>query len=228
MFGLEFMNITDFKVIGYVSDIQMAFVQRLTGGVPAELMEAAGTTFVPVEFTLREFYEGATRRVYLSGYCQCVCKDGKRTCEKCRRMPHYEKVSETQIVLPAGAPAFFPILAENVYEVNITRSPHDVVFMAMCPADLEYKRVGYDLLMNQTITIAEAIRGGEIDVVKIDEKVVKIKLDKLQGGIVRVKGEGFLYPGETLRGDLVVNVEIQFPGKLTEEQRRIVNEVGLF
>jgi DnaJ-class molecular chaperone len=56
--------------------------------------------------------------------------------------------------------------------------------------------------------------------------VLKVELGDVQGGIVRVPGKGFPYVGEdTMRGDLLINFEVQFPGKLTQAQRDVINRV---
>lgn len=221
-FGVEFLNNTDFTVQGYASDIQLALVQRAYGQIPTELVENGGTLFYPVEFSLVDFYKGAKKRIVMNSLQPCKCKSGGTRCAKCRNSPIVEQIMSYTFELPAGAPNFYVSYAEDVFDRTIPRGAHNIVFFAICQDDAQFVRVGNDLWTNQTITLSEAIRGKAVEVVNIDDETVTVEIGtKVQnGGIVRVPGMGFPFVGEQIRGDLVVNFDVSFPGKLTDAQKQ--------
>lgn len=220
--GFGFLEHTDFQVVGYASDIQLALVQRVYGQIPVEMVKNGGTIFYPVEFSLLDFYQGAKKTIYLSGLELCVCKKGKgQRCAKCRDNPFFEKVTKFTFELPAGASNFYIAYAENVYDEGMERAPHDIVFVATCNDDTEYRRMGNDIVVNQTISVSEAIRGKSVEVVNIDDASIDVPIGSTIGrnSVVHVPGKGFPFVGEETRGDMVVNFEIAFPEKLSDSQR---------
>jgi DnaJ-class molecular chaperone len=218
--SLDFLNNADFTISGFASDIHMAVIQQTYGQVPIELAKSCGTIYFPVEFTLFDFYGGAKRRVYLSGLAKCVCKKGKK-CRKCRDHPYTERIRTYTVVLPPGAPAYYPIFAQKVYDDGVDRAPHDIVFLPICADFPGFSRVGDDLWTNQTISLSEAIRGQEIEILSLDGAVAKVKLNaSLQsGGVVRVPGKGFPIQGQEMSGDLVVQIDVAFPDELSPQQK---------
>jgi molecular chaperone DnaJ len=90
--------------------------------------------------------------------------------------------------------------------------------------DRFYEREGLDLIAKVPINIAQATLGSKINVNTIDGKKVSIKIPAgtPSGKRFRVRGQG-VKKGEE-RGDLIVEVEIVVPEKLTEEQERMMRE----
>jgi molecular chaperone DnaJ len=222
-FGLDFVNNTDFMVSGFASDVQLAVARQTSGQIPAEMAEGGGTVYFPVEFQLVDFYRGANRQIILSGASECVCSKSKaKRCRKCQQRPFQDRIQTTVIKLPAGAPPFFPILVENAYDMGVVRAPHDIVFVPIAMEAPGFTRIGNDLWVNQTIQLSEWIRGGDIEVLTIDDEIVKVSLsDTLKGGgIVRVPGKGFPVFRQDAVGDLVVVLDVLFPETLDKEQKR--------
>ncbi len=71
------------------------------------------------------------------------------------------------------------------------------------------------------ITVAEALRGGTIEVPTLQgTKKIKVAAGTRHGSIQRLRGEGAPKPGGKGRGDIRYRLEIELPKELTEEQRR--------
>jgi DnaJ-class molecular chaperone len=226
--GLDFLNNTAFMVSGFSSDIQLAVTQQTYGQIPAEMAESGGTVYFPIEFQLADFYYGATRTVYLSGISQCVCKKSKnQRCRKCRQQPFIERIQTQKVTLPPGAPLFFPIFVEDVYDSGIPRAAHDIVFIPIAADAPGFTRIGHDLWVNQTIQLSEAIRARDVEVITLDGEIVKVAFDATLpgGGIVRVPGKGFPVLGQDASGDLVVVFDVQFPETLDEQQKKELAEI---
>ncbi|MBV9355334.1 MAG: molecular chaperone DnaJ [Chloroflexi bacterium] len=91
-----------------------------------------------------------------------------------------------------------------------------------------FKRHGNDLLVEVPINVAQAALGDEFKVPTLDGKELPIKVPAgtQSGRIVRLRGEGVPYLREHGRGDLQVHLRVKTPTELSEEQRRLFQQLG--
>jgi len=102
--------------------------------------------------------------------------------------------------------------------------PGDLLINFTVQPDRFYKRDGLDLIAKVPINIAQATLGSKVSVKTIDGKKVSIRIPAgtPSGKRFRVRGQGVKKGDE--RGDLIVEVEIVVPEKLTEEQEKMMKE----
>ncbi|HZK78640.1 MAG TPA: J domain-containing protein [Gemmatimonadaceae bacterium] len=91
-------------------------------------------------------------------------------------------------------------------------------------ADKFYKREGLDVIATIPINIAQATLGSKVSVTTLDGKKVLIKIPQgtPSGKRFRVRGQGMHKANQS--GDLIVEVRIEAPEKLSEEQERMMKE----
>jgi molecular chaperone DnaJ len=102
--------------------------------------------------------------------------------------------------------------------------PGDLVITLQVQPDRFFKRDGLDLVATVPINIAQATLGSKISVTTLDKKRVAIRIPPgtASGRRFRVRGQGIGKDGQ--RGDLIIEVQISVPEKLTEEQERMMKE----
>jgi len=102
--------------------------------------------------------------------------------------------------------------------------PGDLLINFVVQPDRFYSREGLDLIAKVPINIAQATLGSKVNVKTIDGKKVSIKIPPgtPSGKRFRVRGQGITKAEH--RGDLIVEVEIIVPEKLTEEQEKMMRE----
>jgi molecular chaperone DnaJ len=107
---------------------------------------------------------------------------------------------------------------------NANGPPGDLVITFNVLPDKFYKRDGLDVIATVPLNIAQATLGTKISVRTLDGKKVAIKIPPgtPSGKRFRVRGQG-IQKGET-KGDLMVEVSISVPEKLSEEQERMMKE----
>jgi molecular chaperone DnaJ len=107
---------------------------------------------------------------------------------------------------------------------NANGPPGDLVITFNVLPDKFYKRDGLDVIATVPLNIAQATLGTKISVRTLDGKKVTIKIPPgtPSGKRFRVRGQG-IQKGEK-KGDLIVEVAIQVPDKLSEEQERMMKE----
>jgi molecular chaperone DnaJ len=107
---------------------------------------------------------------------------------------------------------------------NANGPPGDLVITFNVLPDKFYRRDGLDVIATVPLNIAQATLGTKISVRTLDGKKVAIKIPPgtPSGKRFRVRGQG-IQKGDT-KGDLIVEVSIQVPEKLSEEQERMMRE----
>lgn len=100
----------------------------------------------------------------------------------------------------------------------------DLIVEFLVAADRFFKREGLDLIASVPLNIAQATLGSRISVRTIDDKKVAIKIPQgtPSGKRFRVRGQG-VKKGDA-KGDLIVEVTIATPEKLTEEQEKMMRD----
>jgi molecular chaperone DnaJ len=102
--------------------------------------------------------------------------------------------------------------------------PGDLLITFNVLPDKFYKRDGLDVIATVPINIAQATLGSKISVKTLDDKkvIVRIPPGTPSGKRFRVRGQGIAKTDK--RGDLIVEVRIETPEKLSEEQQRMMRE----
>ena len=102
--------------------------------------------------------------------------------------------------------------------------PGDLVITFNVLPDKFYKRDGLDVIATVPLNIAQATLGTKISVRTLEGKKVAIKIPPgtPSGKRFRVRGQG-IQKGDK-KGDLIVEVSILVPEKLSEEQERMMKE----
>jgi molecular chaperone DnaJ len=100
----------------------------------------------------------------------------------------------------------------------------DLVITFQVQPDRFFRRDGLDIIATVPLNIAQATLGSRISVRTLTGKKVAIRIPEgtAAGKRFRVPGQGLEKDGRT--GDLIVEVTINVPDHLTEEQQRMMRE----
>ncbi|XP_065850410.1 uncharacterized protein [Euphorbia lathyris] len=160
--------------------------------------------------SLEELYSGSTRKMKISR----TVVDG-----------HGRQVQETEIlsidVKPGwkkGTKITFPDKGNE----QLNQLPADLVFVIDEKTHSTFKRDGNDLIINQRVSLAEALGGTTVNLTTLDARNLSIPVHDIvsPGYELVVAREGMPIakePGN--RGDLRIKFEVKFPTRLTPEQR---------
>ncbi len=103
---------------------------------------------------------------------------------------------------------------------------HVIVRVAEHPV---YKREGFDVRSEHTVSFSQAALGGVIDVSTLDGKVkMRIPEGTQPGRVFRIRGKGVPHgPGKNApRGDQLVKIALAVPTELTPRQRELIEELA--
>lgn len=106
--------------------------------------------------------------------------------------------------------------------------PGDLFIRSRVLHDPVYTFENNDLYINRQIKLTEAILGIKISVPTIDGKQISLKIPPgtRHKTKMRIPGHGLPYMKRSGSGDLYVNIHIDMPKKLTEEQEKLFKKLA--
>ncbi len=114
------------------------------------------------------------------------------------------------IKVPAGANDGTRLRFDD-FEVTIDVKP-----------DKHFKREGYDLFIDQHISIANAVLGGTIEVPTLDDPLkLKVRAGTQSHTLVRLRDAGVQRLQSHGKGDLYVRIIVDIPEKLSKDQKKL-------
>jgi len=146
-------------------------------------------------------------------------------CPKCNGAGEVRTRKKVAISVPPGSDTGTKIRLKGQGGRGSAGAPAgDLIITLQVQPDRFYKREGLDLIASIPINIAQATLGSKISVTTLDKKRVAIKIPAgtASGRRFRVRGHGIAK--ENQRGDLIIEVQISVPEKLSEDQERMMRE----
>ncbi len=152
-------------------------------------------------------------------------------CDTCHGAGRVERAKNLEVKVPAGVDDGTRIRVAGEGEAGQRGAgPGDLyIFVALKPHAI-FKREGTTLFAQVPISITTAALGGEIEVPGLDKLPASIKVPAgTQGGKqLRVRGRGMPALSSNGRstgfGDLVVQLDVETPVKLSKRQRELLEE----
>jgi molecular chaperone DnaJ len=146
-------------------------------------------------------------------------------CPTCRGTGEVRAKKKVLINVPAGVDTGSKIRLKGQGGKGTQNGPPgDLIITFNVLPDKFYRRDGLDVIATVPLNIAQATLGTKISVRTLDGKKVAIRIPAgtASGKRFRVRGQGIQKGDKT--GDLIVEVSIQVPDKLSEEQERMMKE----
>lgn len=146
-------------------------------------------------------------------------------CPTCNGTGEVRTRKKVLITVPAGVDTGSKIrLKGQGGKGSSNGPPGDLLITFNVQPDKFYQRQGLDVIANLPLNIAQATLGSKVSVNTLDGKkvVIRIPPGTASGKRFRVRGQGIHKGSQT--GDLIVEMKIEAPEKLSEEQQRIMRE----
>ena len=103
--------------------------------------------------------------------------------------------------------------------------PGDLYVVLTVEQDKRWRRQGQDLVFTQEVSFVQAALGHRVEIPGL-EKPIPLDVPKgvQSGAVLRVPGEGMPYPGRRQRGDMLVEVRVLTPTRLSDRQVELLRE----
>lgn len=149
-------------------------------------------------------------------------------CPECRGQKRIQKVKTILVEVPAGVDDGMQIRLANEGEPGTKGGPPGHLYVQLNVQPHEYfRRQGDDVIMELKLNIAQAALGDEITIPTLDgEEKLTIPAGAQTGETLRLRGKGVPILRRTGRGDQLVNLVIETPRRLTDEQRALFQQLA--
>jgi len=145
-------------------------------------------------------------------------------CPQCQGQGKVKVTRKIKVKIPAGVDTGSNLRVRGEGEAGAASHGDLYVIIEVMPHRF-FQRHGNDVIMEVKISLSKAVLGGEIVVSTLDGKVdMKIPSGTQSGSVFRLKGKGIIDLHGRGYGDELVKVDIEIPTRLTNEQRRLMEE----
>ena len=146
-------------------------------------------------------------------------------CGSCNGAGQVRSRRKVNITVPSGAESGSRVRLKEQGSRGQNGGPTgDLIITFQVLPDRAYTRDGLDLILGVPINIAQATLGSKIQVKTLGGAVVALRIPggTPSGKRFRVRGQGIEKEGK--RGDLLVDVQITVPEKLSDTQEKLMRE----
>lgn len=163
--------------------------------------------------------------------CDACGGSGKiieQPCESCKGSGRTSKVLKVNVTIPAGIDDGQTIRVGGKGGAGYNGGPDGDLLVTIRVKDhKQFIREGYNLYTNLSIPITTAVLGGEVKVPTLSGDVkYNIPAGTQSGTTFRLRELGVQKLKQQGKGDLYVNVAVDIPKHLTEEQRELFEKLA--
>jgi molecular chaperone DnaJ len=146
-------------------------------------------------------------------------------CKECNGAGTIKKRQKIMVTIPSGVENGRRVVIRSQGDAGPNGGPCGdlYVFIRVKPHDF-FERNGADLYCAVPISITQASLGGNLQVVTLDDRTIKVKIPagSQNGKLLRVRDEGVPIQGK--RGDFYIKLMVQIPSKLSKKGRELLEE----
>jgi molecular chaperone DnaJ len=148
-------------------------------------------------------------------------------CSKCNGHGRLRQTRTVTVKVPAGVEDGQRILYSGEGEAGVFGGPSGDLYVVLhCHEHEFFERDGRNLHCVVPISVAQAALGTEISVSTLEgEQRLRIPEGTQSGATFKIRGKGVPELNGRGRGDLVVQVKVQTPTKLTKHQRELLEQL---
>lgn len=149
-----------------------------------------------------------------------------KPCPKCKGEGITTETHELSVRIPAGVDNGTRLRVRGEGEPGVNGGPSgDLYVVINVEADKVFRRQGQDLVLSQQISFVQAALGHKLEVPSLDGPVaLEIPKGIQSGTVLRIAGKGMPYLGQNRNGDLLIEVKVLTPTRLTEKQEELLRE----
>jgi molecular chaperone DnaJ len=148
-------------------------------------------------------------------------------CGTCRGAGRVKKHKTLQVKIPAGVDEGDRIRLSGEGESGVNGGPPGDLYVVIHLKDHGvFQRDGDDLHCEMPISFSQAALGGEIEIPTLDGSAkIKIPPETQSGQVFRLRGKGIKGVRSSYPGDLMCEVVVETPVRLTDRQKDILKEL---
>jgi len=161
--------------------------------------------------------------------CQGAGQIIRERCAACRGAGRVEREKTIELRIPPGVDSGTRLRVTGEGEAGPNGGPAGDLYVVLDVKEHQFfERRGADLYCTIPLSVAQAALGTELQVPGLNgEEKLRIPEGTQSDAVFRVKGKGLPDPRGGGKGDLYYHVRVLTPTKLTREQRKLMEQLGV-
>ncbi len=221
------------SILGTKKEIDLYKVMRCercggSGGERGTALKTCGTCGGKgnIQRTQKTFL-GSVTQVSTCPECVGTGKRPEISCSECRGRGTLEKYDHVEVVVPKGVRDGEMLKMSGRGEASLSGGiPGDLYLTIHVASHKTLRRQGDDIIMKLPIKLSQAILGDTVEIETIDGALrFKIPEGTQSGDILKVRGKGAHTASGYGRGDLLIEIKIEIPRKLSRKLRDTIEEL---
>jgi molecular chaperone DnaJ len=149
-------------------------------------------------------------------------------CQVCRGETRVQREHTILVKVPAGVEQDTRIRYQGEGEAGVFGGPQGDLYVVLnVKAHKFFERDGDDLHCMVPISFPQAALGTEIEIQTLEGKAtIKVPEGTQSGKEIKLRGQGVPHLNEHGKGDLIVEIRVATPGKLTKVQRDLLKQLA--
>ncbi len=187
----------------------------------------------PVEITLEEAYQGTNRILSLQAEEPCSGCGGTGKiqnvpCSACRGSGTVARLKRLEVKIPPGVKDRSRVRIAGKGEPGIAGgNSGDLYLVTSVKPHQLFERKGDDLHVEVAVPLTVAVLGGEAQVpTPKGSLALKIPPETQNGRAFRLAKQGMPHLGNSSRGDLLAKVKVILPTELSEEEKKLFEQLS--
>ncbi len=147
-------------------------------------------------------------------------------CSSCKGDGRVQKTSQIKLKIPAGISQGSRLRSSGNGDAGVCKGPSGDLYVVVHLKEHEvFDRDEDDLYCEMPISFSHAALGGELVVPTLQGKAsIKVPAGTQTGTVFRLRGKGMPVIGSNVKGDLLVNAQVEVPTKLSKDQKEKLRE----
>ena len=148
-------------------------------------------------------------------------------CPACGGGGRVRKKHTCTVKVPAGISDGQTIVMNGNGEPGVNGGPNgDLLIMISVRPHKIFKRQGNDLYLDMPISFTQAALGADVDVPVLGGGTTKFHIPEgtQNGARYRIRGQGVQQLRGSSRGDLVMDIRVEIPKRLSERQKELLRQ----
>ena len=186
----------------------------------------------PVEVTLEEAYQGTKRTISLQAEEPCTSCQGTGLiqnvpCSACRGSGAVTRVKRLEVKIPPGVNNGSRVRIAGKGAPGYGGASGDLYLVISVRKHALFERRGDDLHVGISVPLTVAMLGGEVQVPTLKGKLaLKIPSETQNGRVFRLTGQGMPHLGNSSRGDILAEVNVALPTKLSPQEKELFRQLS--
>ncbi len=185
----------------------------------------------PVEVTLEEAYNGATRLINLEANEPCSGCQGtggiqNLPCSVCRGTGVVSRIKRIEVKIPPGVKNGSRVRIAGKGGEGYGGARGDLYLKVSVKPHRLFERKDDDLYVEVAVPLMVALLGGEVQVPTLKGKIaLKVPPETQNGRTFRLTKQGMPHLGNSSRGDLLAKVKVVLPTNLSQKERELLGQL---